>query len=164
MLGCPSSPDADVAAPSFMPDGESKINDCSGSSFMIRESCNILFDELLLLFLLRSRRRRGKKSVSLCSDDSVVHRCTVNKAATLVSVAQRRRWSLCSDDESRPSSLEEFLQVEQRFGDVALFGVSDAELKGSGGRTRVGGMLFIDEKLLPSRHAEEEATYSNEER
>ncbi|KAG5537055.1 hypothetical protein RHGRI_024487 [Rhododendron griersonianum] len=40
------------------------------------------------------------------------------------------------------SSLEEFLQVERRFGDVVLFGASDAELEGSGGRTREGGMLF----------------------
>ncbi|KAG5522513.1 hypothetical protein RHGRI_034619 [Rhododendron griersonianum] len=77
----------------------------------------------------------------------------------LVSVAERRRrrwWSLCRDDYgSRPSSLGEFLEVERRFGDVALFG---AELEGGGGgRAREGGMLFADGRVLPPRQAAEEA-------
>ncbi|KAF7154835.1 hypothetical protein RHSIM_Rhsim01G0140500 [Rhododendron simsii] len=77
------------------------------------------------------------------------------EATALVSVAKPKWWSLCSDDELQPSSSsEELLQAERRYGDVALFGASDAELEGSGGQMREGGMLFTDEKVLPSRKEE----------
>ncbi|KAG5563664.1 hypothetical protein RHGRI_000008 [Rhododendron griersonianum] len=60
------------------------------------------------------------------------------------------------DDESRPSSLGEFLEVKLKFGDVALFGASDAELEGGNGRTR--GDVFHWREGAAAVAAEEEAT------
>lgn len=110
-----------------------------------------------IAFRVPSQRGESAAAAAVGSDgDGGGGRRRGNRA--LVSAAERRRrrwWSLCrDDDESRPSSLGEFLEVERRFGDVALFG---AELEGGGGgRTREGGMLFADGRVLPPRQAEEE--------
>uniref|UniRef100_A0A2N9IK44 Uncharacterized protein n=1 Tax=Fagus sylvatica TaxID=28930 RepID=A0A2N9IK44_FAGSY len=70
---------------------------------------------------------------------------------------RRRWWRLCRDDEARPSSLGEFLEVERRFGDGAFFGAAAAELEGvvveqqsqSQNADSNGRLLFADGRVLP---------------
>jgi len=70
---------------------------------------------------------------------------------------RRRWWSLCKDDESKPSSLGEFLEVERRFGDGAFFGV-EAELEVQDTRPANGRLLFADGRVLPPANDVEEGT------
>nr|GEW22587.1 hypothetical protein [Tanacetum cinerariifolium] len=55
---------------------------------------------------------------------------------------RRRWWWLCSGEDLKPSSLGEFLEVERRFGEEAVF---DGEMTGEIG----GGVLFADGRVLP---------------
>ncbi|XP_075661159.1 uncharacterized protein At3g17950 [Castanea sativa] len=73
-----------------------------------------------------------------------------------IMVERRRRWwRLCRDEEARPSSLGEFLEVERRFGDGAFFGAAAAELEGGvvveqpQQSQRNGRLLFADGRVLP---------------
>ncbi|KAL4633037.1 hypothetical protein ACB092_04G092100 [Castanea dentata] len=73
-----------------------------------------------------------------------------------IMVERRRRWwRLCRDEEARPSSLGEFLEVERRFGDGAFFGAAAAELEGGvvveqpQQNQRNGRLLFADGRVLP---------------
>ncbi|XP_071690358.1 uncharacterized protein At3g17950-like [Rutidosis leptorrhynchoides] len=59
---------------------------------------------------------------------------------------RRRWWWLCSGDDLKPSSLGEFLEVERRFGEEALFG---GEAVAVGDRNVSEGMLFADGRVLP---------------
>ncbi|WRX19569.1 hypothetical protein QQP08_012056 [Theobroma cacao] len=68
---------------------------------------------------------------------------------------RRRWWQLCRDDDAKPSSLGEFLEVERRFGDGAFYGAA-AELEGVMGtpqdehqEARNGRILFADGRVLP---------------
>ncbi|GKC35997.1 hypothetical protein Tco_1048381 [Tanacetum coccineum] len=56
---------------------------------------------------------------------------------------RRRWWWLCSGEDLKPSSLGEFLEVERRFGEEAVF---DGEMAGEIGG---GGVLFADGRVLP---------------
>uniref|UniRef100_A0A5B7BT29 Uncharacterized protein n=1 Tax=Davidia involucrata TaxID=16924 RepID=A0A5B7BT29_DAVIN len=79
------------------------------------------------------------------------------KAALVVAAAAERRrrwWRLCRDDESKPSSLGEFLEVERRFGDGAFYGAT-AELEGVVTQPRNGRVLFADGRVLPPAQPEE---------
>ncbi|XP_057472564.1 uncharacterized protein At3g17950-like [Actinidia eriantha] len=84
-----------------------------------------------------------------------------SKKAELLAVAERRRrrwWRLCRDDEdedSRPSSLGEFLELERR-----LFSGASATAEHENGvvgadQPRNGRLLFADGRVLPP--AQEEA-------
>ncbi|KAA8541361.1 hypothetical protein F0562_025320 [Nyssa sinensis] len=81
----------------------------------------------------------------------------VKKAALVVAAAAERRrrwWRLCRDEESKPSSLGEFLEVERRFGDGAFYGAT-AELEGVVTQPRNGRVLFADGRILPPAQPEE---------
>lgn len=97
----------------------------------------------------RKSKKGGKKQIK-------------RKAApATVAAAERRRWrwwKLCRDDESRPASLGEFLEVERRFGDEAFFGAT-AELEGVMQPQGNGRMLFADGRVLPPG-PKEEASHS----
>ncbi|KAM7482926.1 hypothetical protein LguiB_007509 [Lonicera macranthoides] len=82
-----------------------------------------------------------------------------SKQVAFVAEHRRRRrwWSLCKDDESKPSSLGEFLEVERRFGDGAFFGV-EAELEVQDTRPANGRLLFADGRVLPPANDVEEGT------
>ncbi|XAR48279.1 hypothetical protein NMG60_11031039 [Bertholletia excelsa] len=78
-----------------------------------------------------------------------------NKALVTVAERRRRRWwrlSLCREEDSRPSSLGEFLEVERRFGDGAFYGAT-TELE----RPENGRLLFADGRVLPPARTEEES-------
>ncbi|KAM7475302.1 hypothetical protein LguiB_022545 [Lonicera macranthoides] len=81
-----------------------------------------------------------------------------NKKASAVVAEQRRRrwWSLCRDDESKPSSLGEFLEVERRFEDDAFYG-AELALENANSQPR-NGRLFADGRVLPPSTAVEERT------
>ncbi|KAF2317512.1 hypothetical protein GH714_023934 [Hevea brasiliensis] len=76
-----------------------------------------------------------------------------NKRAPVELLRRRRWWRLCSDGEAKPASLGEFLEVERRFGDGALYGDAAAELEGvmvAPPRDGVNGrVLFADGRVLP---------------
>ncbi|THG07875.1 hypothetical protein TEA_009572 [Camellia sinensis var. sinensis] len=80
------------------------------------------------------------------------------KTAALVAVAERRRrrwWRLCRDEDSRPSSLGEFLEVERRFGDGAFY-CATAEIEGAiGAQPPDRRLLFADGRVLPPPPAED---------
>ena len=78
----------------------------------------------------------------------------VKKALRLMAERRRRWWRLCRDDEAKPASLGEFLEVERRFGDVAFLGAA-AELEGVVAQPENGRMLFADGRVLPPPQAEE---------
>lgn len=82
-------------------------------------------------------------------------------APAMVATAERRRWrwwKLCRDDESRPASLGEFLEVERRYGDEAFFG-GTAELQSVMQPQGNGRLLFADGRVLPPV-PKEEASHS----
>ncbi|KAK1405297.1 Signal recognition particle family protein [Heracleum sosnowskyi] len=72
-----------------------------------------------------------------------------NKTATRALLKRRRTWwgRLCSDQELKPSKLGEFLEVERRFGDGAIFSV-DGVVGDYGGESN-GRVLFADGRVLP---------------
>ncbi|KAL1821644.1 hypothetical protein ACET3Z_016513 [Daucus carota] len=78
-----------------------------------------------------------------------------NTKAAVESLLRRRRswWGrLCSDQELRPSKLGEFLEVERRFGDGAIFSVDGVGMEVGGydqGINANGRVLFADGRVLP---------------
>ncbi|EEF31597.1 uncharacterized protein At3g17950 [Ricinus communis] len=86
-----------------------------------------------------------------------------NKRSPLELQRRRRWWRLCSDGESKPASLGEFLEVERRFGDGAFFGNAAAELEGvmaaqqqqqEQEQHQQGNGLFADGRVLPPASAQ----------
>ncbi|KAK3008900.1 hypothetical protein RJ639_014933 [Escallonia herrerae] len=78
--------------------------------------------------------RRSKKGAALAAEDR----------------PRRRWWGLCWDDDLKPSSLGEFLEVERRFGD----GRFAAELEeGADAQPGSGRLLFADGRVLPPADA-----------
>nr|XP_043610530.1 uncharacterized protein At3g17950-like [Erigeron canadensis] len=82
---------------------------------------------------------------------------------------RRRWWWLCSgDDFLKPSSLGEFLEVERRFGEEAVFGCETVSFGDNADVNRNGnnnnnnnnsngeGMLFADGRVLPPPQKAEE--------
>lgn len=95
-------------------------------------------------------------SVSAVSRRTKKPRKNKNNAQPPQAMVERRRrwWQLCRDDEARPASLGEFLEVERRFGDGAFFGAAAAELEGVVAqqhqqRNGNGRLLFADGRVLP---------------
>lgn len=83
-----------------------------------------------------------------------------NKAAAAAEQLLRGRrrwwWRLCSDEELKPSKLGEFLEVERRFGDGAVFevdGVENIDL----GNNNNGRLLFADGRVLPPAAEDEDS-------
>ncbi|KAL8215162.1 hypothetical protein R6Q57_004611 [Mikania cordata] len=69
---------------------------------------------------------------------------------------RRRWWWLCSGGELKPSSLGEFLEVERRFGEEALFG-GEAVVNMQVDDRNNGGTLFADGRVLPPPRPESES-------
>ncbi|XP_062118041.1 uncharacterized protein At3g17950 [Humulus lupulus] len=85
-----------------------------------------------------------------------------SSAAMVVAERRRRWWSLCRDEEdARPAaaaaaSLGDFLEVERRFGDGAVFYGAAAELEGvMVDQPRNGRLLFADGRVLPPAENDE---------
>ncbi|KAI3667828.1 hypothetical protein L6452_42898 [Arctium lappa] len=117
-----------------------------------------------ITFRVPSQRRDGASTVTLGSapsdNDSVGFGGIVrrrNNAADLVSERRRKRlrrrrrwWWLCSGDDLKPSSLGEFLEVERRFGEEALFdGDAVMNMEVDDRRRDNDGTLFADGRVLP---------------
>ncbi|XP_024975533.1 uncharacterized protein At3g17950-like [Cynara cardunculus var. scolymus] len=116
-----------------------------------------------ITFRVPSQRRDGTPTVTLRSspsnNDSSVGfggRRRRNSAADLVSERRRKRlrrrrwWWLCSGDDLKPSSLGEFLEVERRFGEEALFdGEAVMNMEVDDRHRDNEGMLFADGRVLP---------------
>ncbi|KAJ4713551.1 Pseudouridine synthase, catalytic domain-containing protein [Melia azedarach] len=69
---------------------------------------------------------------------------------------KKRWWWICGDDDTKPASLGEFLEVERRFGDTAYYDAAAAELEGvmvsqqeRQEEPRNGRLLFADGRVLP---------------
>ncbi|KDP25977.1 hypothetical protein JCGZ_22707 [Jatropha curcas] len=81
-----------------------------------------------------------------------------NRRAPVELLRRRRWWRLCSDGGAKPASLGEFLEVERRFGDAALYSNAAAELEGvmvAQPRNGVDGrVLFASGRVLPPADAE----------
>lgn len=82
----------------------------------------------------------------------------INTIAGLVAEPERKRvkrrnwWSLCSGEESKPSKLWEFLEVERRFEVDGLFTDALMDVK-LGDHQRSGGRrLFANGRVLPPPH------------
>ncbi|KAF5469175.1 hypothetical protein F2P56_013268 [Juglans regia] len=100
-------------------------------------------------------------SVSAVSRRAKKPRKNKNNAQPPQAMVERRRrwWQLCRDNEAKPGSLGEFLEVERRFGDGAFFGAAAAELEGvvvlqqqqqqHRQRNGNGRLLFADGRVLP---------------
>lgn len=74
---------------------------------------------------------------------------------------RRRSWwgRLCSDQEIKPSKLGEFLEVERRFGDDAIFSVDGGGLEmGNYSGENNGRVLFADGRVLPPEMGREECS------
>ncbi|KAK3019341.1 hypothetical protein RJ639_003872 [Escallonia herrerae] len=82
------------------------------------------------------RSKKGKRGAALAAEDR----------------RRRRWWGLCRDDDLKPSSLGEFLEVERRFGDggfaAELEAGVDADAQPANGR-----LLFADGRVLPPADA-----------
>lgn len=90
-----------------------------------------------------SGRRKAKKKIKAAAS-FVEQRRTI------------RWWRLCGGEDSKPSSLGEFLEVERRFGEEALFG---AELESAvDSQPRDGRLLFADGRVLPPPSETEDGT------
>ncbi|KAI3961137.1 hypothetical protein MKX01_035723 [Papaver californicum] len=70
----------------------------------------------------------------------------------------RRWWQLCRDEETKPSSLADFLEVERRFGDgdeefygvtAELEGIVHQHLNNQNQSSGNGRLLFADGRVLP---------------
>ncbi|KAL4587816.1 hypothetical protein LXL04_000690 [Taraxacum kok-saghyz] len=84
------------------------------------------------------RRRRNSNAV-----DSVSERRRKR-------LRRRRWWWLCSGEDLKPSSLGDFLEVERRFGEEALFdGEASMNMDVDNLHRDNGGMLFADGRVLP---------------
>ncbi|KAK3036992.1 hypothetical protein RJ639_029981 [Escallonia herrerae] len=80
------------------------------------------------------RSKKGKRGAASAAEDR----------------RRRRWWGLCRDDDLKPSSLGEFLEVERRFGD----GGFAAELEAGGdAQPGNGRLLFADGRVLPPADA-----------
>lgn len=65
---------------------------------------------------------------------------------------------MCSGDDLKPSSLGEYLEVERRFGEEALFGgetVMNMQLNDNTGET--GSTLFADGRVLPPQQTQSQS-------
>ncbi|GAA0184660.1 hypothetical protein Leryth_011521 [Lithospermum erythrorhizon] len=74
---------------------------------------------------------------------------------------RRRWWRLCRDEEDlRPASLGEYLEVERRFGDVAVFGSgAAAEIEGvMDAPPSNGRVLFAEGRVLPPAEVDGESS------
>ncbi|XP_023731057.1 uncharacterized protein At3g17950 [Lactuca sativa] len=84
------------------------------------------------------RRRRKSNAVDLVSERRRKR------------LRRRRWWWLCSGEDLKPSSLGEFLEVERRFGEEALFDGEAVMNTDEDNRDRDNeGMLFADGRVLP---------------
>ncbi|KAK2973222.1 hypothetical protein RJ640_004232 [Escallonia rubra] len=83
------------------------------------------------------RSKKGKRGAALAAEDRR---------------RRRRWWGLYRDDDLKPSSLGEFLEVERRFGDggfaAELEAGADADAQPANGR-----LLFADGRVLPPADA-----------
>ncbi|KAK9057507.1 hypothetical protein SSX86_022343 [Deinandra increscens subsp. villosa] len=97
----------------------------------------------------RSRIRRRRSSNNNATDsDSVMERRRKRRR-------RRRWWWLCSGEDLKPSSLGEFLEVERRFGEEAVFG-GEAVVSMPETDRNNGGTLFADGRVLPPPRTEVE--------
>lgn len=110
----------------------------------------------------RDARASPAVSVSRVKPNSRKKRGLAANTAAAAAVAERRRrkwWRLCRDGgDGKPASLGEYLEVERRFGDGALFGAA-AELESvmvSQQRSSDGRVLFADGRVLPPAVADVE--------
>ncbi|KAI3682532.1 hypothetical protein L1987_82574 [Smallanthus sonchifolius] len=115
-----------------------------------------------ITFRVPSQRRDGTPTVTLGSAPNASNTCGFgerrrrrrNNAVDLVSERRRKRlkrrrwWCLCSGEDLKPSSLGEFLEVERRIGEEALFGGETVMNMQVDDRNN-GGTLFADGRVLP---------------
>ncbi|XP_076927903.1 uncharacterized protein At3g17950-like [Bidens hawaiensis] len=98
----------------------------------------------------------GSAPLSANSDGEQRRRRRMNFNNAVEAVTERRRkrlrrrrwWWLCSGEDLKPSSLGEFLEVERRFGEEALFG-GDAVMNMQVEDDNAGGTLFANGRVLP---------------
>ncbi|MFS7903005.1 hypothetical protein Hanom_Chr01g00018541 [Helianthus anomalus] len=121
-------------------------------------------------FRVPSQRRDGTPTVTLGSAPSSNgrRRRNRNNAVDLVSERRRKRlrrrrwWWLCSGEDLKPSSLGEFLEVERRFGEEALFGgESVMNMPVAVDDRSNGGTLFADGRVLPPPQRQQETASSD---
>ncbi|KAI3787995.1 hypothetical protein L2E82_00552 [Cichorium intybus] len=116
-----------------------------------------------ITFRVPSQRRESTPTVTLGSAPNNSNfvgfggrRRRRSNAVDLVSERRRKRlrrrrwWWLCSGEDLKPSSLGEFLEVERRFGEEALFDGESVRNMDVDDRHRDNeGMLFADGRVLP---------------
>ncbi|KAK1428620.1 hypothetical protein QVD17_17459 [Tagetes erecta] len=99
----------------------------------------------------RRRRRRNNNNNDSTSIDLVSERRRKR-------LRRRKWWWLCSGDDLKPSSLGEYLEVERRFGEEALFGgetVMNMQVNDHTEGTGTGtGTLFADGRVLPPQQTQ----------
>ncbi|XP_052175926.1 uncharacterized protein At3g17950 [Diospyros lotus] len=156
LLPQPSSPTISSLSSSDL-DTESTGSFFHDRSTTLGTLMGVTFPAIAFRPVVSQRREEGNAASSAGGEAPPASGGGGRRRPALVAVAERRRrrwWRLCRDDQSRRSSLAEFLEVERRFGDAAFFGAT-AELQGVVDQPRNGRLLFADGRVLPPPQVEE---------